>query len=315
MWVHLLDKDGFVQFKLNHFYINWSFGVQCLIWCHNQTYVILSIKLLNLKQIIKNINKIKKYFYENGHNVLTRLHVFSSSYSICETLLSLRHSFSLAPPWTSFLSLTHFFYLYESNLCCHFSRFCFVLLFSWHFCGNNEAEGTCFLQVPTAVYSHCQLTTRVWGLLALPGGEGVNCGGAADSCWTLPPSVTPLLPAPWWVVASGAHCLRSADKRWKFDGTFQTSSLLKWKKMKPMTYSFCDQWYPVRGLQISSQKSQRVCQKRGLLCLTHFSKWLLTGKCVQFTSGSIKSSTSSIPSMNFTVSRCFRVFSSSGHIQ
>lgn len=125
----------------------------------------------------------------------------------------------------------HTFSTYESNLCCHFSRFCFVSLFSWHFCGNNEAEGTCFLQVPTAVYSHYQLTTRVWGSLALPGGEGVNCGGAADSCWTLPPSVTPLLPAPWWVVASWAHCLRSADKRWKFDGTFQTSfPLLRYKK-------------------------------------------------------------------------------------
>lgn len=29
--VHLLDKGGFVQSKLNHFYMNWRFGVQCLI--------------------------------------------------------------------------------------------------------------------------------------------------------------------------------------------------------------------------------------------------------------------------------------------
>lgn len=31
MWVNLLDKDGFIQFKLNHFYCDWSSGVQCFI--------------------------------------------------------------------------------------------------------------------------------------------------------------------------------------------------------------------------------------------------------------------------------------------
>lgn len=120
-------------------------------------------------------------------------------------------SVGLSPSCTSFLSLTHFFYPWitsslNSTLPRHFPDL--VLFSSWRFCGNNESEGTCFLQC-----SQCRVLTLVpagntcGSPPVLPEGEGAERGGARRLLLNSPTLChPPPLPAPWWVVASRAHC-------------------------------------------------------------------------------------------------------------
>ncbi len=163
-----------------------------------------------------------------------------------------------------------------------FSRFlsCF---FSWRFCGNNEAEGTCFLQAPKAGCSHYQPITRAQARRCFLEVRGSTVEGPQTPAELSHPLSSPL-PAPWWVVASWAYCPCSADKRWKFDGTFQLLSpySTEKKKKKPMTSSSIGgQWYPVRGLPVNQfAKVLSVIQKRGL----HFRKWILHEEYVSFIS-------------------------------
>lgn len=141
----------------------------------------------------------------------------------CKTPLSLPAlpSFSLSPPWTSFLLINALF-LPTIQICPATFQILFLLFGFLAPLWKQWKRGHLF---PPGSYMLCTHTTRrqrVCGLAGASwrgrgGGEGVN----SDSCWTLPPSVTPVLPAAWRVVASGAHCLCSADKRWKSDGTFQ----------------------------------------------------------------------------------------------
>lgn len=140
----------------------------------------------------------------------------------------------------------------------------FVAFLSWHFCGNNEAEGTCFLQVPTAVYSHYEPTTCVWSSLVLPGGEGVNSGGAVDSCWTLSPSVTPcfLLPDELWL-AGLIVCAQQTDVG-SLTGLSNLHPLLKWKK-ETYDIQLCGRWYPV-----TVNRSHKSFGRKKDFCATYF---------------------------------------------
>lgn len=99
----------------------------------------------------------------------------------------------------------------------HLSRHFFSSPFGC-FCGNNEAWGTCFLQVPNngrSYHSPADSSTRVCVC-------NVNrVRGGAASRWTLPPSAVPASCPPDELWLAGAYCPRSADKRWKSDGTFQ----------------------------------------------------------------------------------------------
>lgn len=153
------------------------------------------------------------------------------------------------------LSLTRFFYPWitsslNSTLPCHFSTSCFVFVLAllWkQWVGGAPVSSV----APDAGYSHWyQPATRVRArrcFLRVQGGQAWR--GPADSWWTLPPSVIPppSLPAPWWAVASRAHCPTQETKRWKLEGTFQPSSPSPTEK--PFSPSpICGQWCPVRSL-------------------------------------------------------------------
>lgn len=89
-----------------------------------------------------------------------------------------------------------------------FSRF---VLFS---CKNNEAKGTCFLL--GTLQSTLPADNTCVRLRVLPEGPQTPA--------ELSHPLSSRLPAPWWVVANGVHCLSSADKHWMFEGTFQPSA-------------------------------------------------------------------------------------------
>lgn len=125
----------------------------------------------------------------------------------------------------------------------------------WHLSGNNEVEGTCFLLVPLLPADNTSGTC--WGFLEV--GEELVWWEAADSCWTLSPSVTPvfLLLDEWWL--PGQRSLsHSEDKRWKTVGTFQPSQPLL--HSKTMNFSVGDR----DSSQGRPQRSQRNYQR----CLT-----------------------------------------------
>lgn len=148
--------------------------------------------------------------------MLTRVHSFFSSFSCRVNSL---------PPPSAFL-LPELPSSHQRTLSTHESpllltQICpaiFHIFFLSCFCGNNEAEGTCFLQAPYTSYSHytsrqhvCELAAASW-----------RWWGAVETPAELSHPLSSPLPAPWWVVASWAYCPCS-DKHWKSDGTFQPS--------------------------------------------------------------------------------------------
>lgn len=162
-------------------------------------------------------------------------------------------SVGLSPSCTSFLSLTHFFYPWitsslNSTLPRHFPDL--VLFSSWRFCGNNESEGTCFLQC-----SQCRVLTLVpagntcGSPPVLPEGEGAERGGARRLLLNSPTLCHPpprfLLPDELWLAGLIVQLRRQTLEAW---GDFPTFiSLLRRKK--PLSPSpICGQWCPVRSL-------------------------------------------------------------------
>lgn len=115
------------------------------------------------------------------------------------------------------------------------------MCFSWSW--DNEGEGTCFLQGPHPLQSHRQPTTRVRARGCFLNVRGCHWGGGGlQTATELSHPLSFPLPDPWWVLACLSYCLRSANKRWKFDGTFQVSLppfCFKKKKKVLMSWSFC----------------------------------------------------------------------------
>lgn len=159
--------------------------------------------------------------------------------------LKCRFLLSLSPPCTSFLSLMHFFYPWIKSVPPLF-RFCFLLLLGTFVETMRPRAPVSSRLTPPAGKTCASWCFPSEGLHMLRGGRRLQLNS--------PTLCHPLLPAPWWVVASWAHCLHAADKCWKFEGTFQSSSPLSDEKKK------LNLWHFVTS-EFSSQKSQMVSQK------------------------------------------------------
>lgn len=165
----------------------------------------------------------------------------------CKTPLSLPAlpSSSLSPPWTSFLLINALFLPAISNLSRHVPDFVFCCSVSWHLCGNNESEGTCFLQVPIG----CVLTppedSACVGSPVLPGGVRGSTQTPAELSHPLSP-LRFLLPDELWR-AGLIVCARQTN----------VGSRTGLSKILPTPPSSTENMEPVTKLQMSSQKGLR----------------------------------------------------------
>lgn len=132
--------------------------------------------------------------------------------------LKRRFLLSLSPPCTSFLSLMHFFYPWIKSVPPLF-RFCFLLLLGTFVETMRPRAPVSSRLAPPAGKTCASWCFPSEGVRRLPLNSPTLCH--------------PLLPAPWWVVASWAHCLHAADKCWKVVGTFPALvPLVRWKKKR-----------------------------------------------------------------------------------
>lgn len=244
MWVHLLDKDGFVQFKLNHFYINWSFGVQCLIWCHNRTYVILSIKLLNLKPLWNKKWFLWKWSQRADHTarILKLLkHLWNPDFSA-----------TLLQPFSSldFLPLINTLFLPMNQICAAiFPDFVLFRYFLGTFVETMKPRAPVssrFLLLCTHTTSWQHVCEARWRFLGVRGSTVEGLQTPAELSHPLSPPCF-LLPDELWL-AGLIVCVQQTNVGSLTGLSKLRSPSSNKKKEKPMTYSFCDQWYPLRGL-------------------------------------------------------------------